>query len=144
MAPVFPTLEEVLRLHRIQIETFGGSHGLRDMGLLQSALAQPEAGFGGQYVHDIAAMAAAYLFHLAKNHAFVDGNKRIAAATALLFLGQNHVQYTIDPDDLADLTLDVAPGGKDKDAAISFFRDESGRTRGATTGKRGFPRARRL
>ena len=119
MDPVFPMLEEVLRLQRIQIEQFGGSHGLRDLGLLESALAQPQARFGGQYVHeDFAAMAGAYLFHLAKNHAFVDGNKRIAAATALLFLGLNHVRYEIDPAEFADVTLQVAAGEKSKDAAI--------------------------
>jgi death-on-curing protein len=62
MGPSLPTLEEVLRLQRIQIDQFGGSHGLRDPGLLESALAQPGAKFGGQYVHeDVAAMAGAYL-----------------------------------------------------------------------------------
>ena len=124
MAIVFPTLDEVLRLHRIQIEEFGGSHGLRDSGLLESALAQPAAMFGGQYVHaDLAAMAGAYLFHLAKNHAFVDGNKRIAAATALLFLGLNRVLYDIGPGEYADLTLRVAAGEIGKDNAVAFFRD---------------------
>ena len=117
-------MDELLRLQRVQIEQFGGSHGLRDRGLLESALAQPQASFAGQYVHeDLAAMAGAYLFHLAKNHAFVDGNKRIAAATALLFLGLNHVQYRIEPDEYADMTLDVAAGRKDKNAAIQFFRE---------------------
>ena len=67
-------------------------------------------------------MAAAYLFHLAKNHPFVDGNKRIAAATALLFLGLNGIQHQIDPTELGDLTLAIAAGGADKDAAIKFFR----------------------
>ena len=124
MMLVFPSLDEVLRLQRIQIDQFGGSHGLRDAGLLESALAQPGAMFGGQYVHgSIAAMAGAYLFHLAKNHAFVDGNKRIAAATALLFLGLNHAHYDIGPDEYADMTLRVAAGQLGKDGAIQFFRD---------------------
>lgn len=124
MAIVFPTLDEVLRLQRIQIDQFGGSQGLRDAGLLESALAQPEAMFGGQYVHDgLAAMAGAYLFHLAKNHAFVDGNKRIAAATALLFMGLNRALYDIGPGEYADLTLRVAAGEIGKDDAIQFFRD---------------------
>ena len=124
MAIVFPTLDEVLRLQRIQIDQFGGSQGLRDAGLLESALAQPEAMFGGHYVHDgLAAMAGAYLFHLAKNHAFVDGNKRIAAATALLFMGLNRALYDIGPGEYADLTLRVAAGEIGKDDAIQFFRD---------------------
>ena len=123
MAPRFPTTDQVLRLHRIQIETYGGSHGLRDLALLESALAQPQASFGGQYVHeDVASMAAAYLFHLCKNHPFVDGNKRIAAATALLFLGLNGVSHQIDPTEFGDLTLAIAAGAQDKDAAVALFR----------------------
>jgi death on curing protein len=123
----FPTFEEVLELQRIQIDTFGGSHGLRDEGLLRSALAQPEMQFGGGYAHaDLAAMAGAYLFHLAKNHPFVDGNKRIAAATALLFLALNGKPSVPAPQDLGDLTLDVAAGQKSKDDAIAFFRQVLG------------------
>ena len=119
----FPTFDEVLELQRIQIDTFGGSRGLRDEGLLRSALAQPEMQFGGKYVHDdLAAMAVAYLFHLAKNHPFVDGNKRIAAATTLLFLALNGKASVPDPQELGDLTLDVAAGAKSKDDAINFFR----------------------
>ena len=126
--PVFPTLEEVVELHRIQIERFGGSHGLRDLGLLQSALAQPEMSFGGQHAHgDLPTMAAAYLFHLAKNHPFVDGNKRVAAAVALLFLGFNGVEHDIDETALGDLTLAVAAGVKGKDDAVEFFRQALGR-----------------
>ena len=121
--PVFPTLDEVVELHRIQIDRFGGSHGLRDLALLQSALAQPEMSFGGDYVHgDLAAMAAAYLFHLAKNHPFVDGNKRVAVATALLFLAFNGVEIEFDEVALGDLTLAAAAGVKGKDEATEFFR----------------------
>lgn len=70
-----------------------GSQGLRDLGLLQSALAQPEAGFGGELFHkDLFEMAAAYLFHISRNHAFVDGNKRMALAGCLLFLSINDVE----------------------------------------------------
>jgi death-on-curing protein len=119
----FPTFAEILELQRIQIDTFGGSHGLRDEGLLRSALAQPEMQFGGNYVHaDVAAMAGAYLFHLAKNHPFVDGNKRLAAATALLFLALNGRPSIPDPQQLGDLTLEVAAGAQTKDQAIQFFR----------------------
>jgi len=123
----FPTYAEVIELHHIQIETFGGSHGLRDEGLLRSALAQPEMRFGGSYVHpDLAEMAAAYLFHLAKNHPFVDGNKRIAAAATLLFLAYNGKGMLPDPQLLGDLTLEIAAGTKAKDDAIAYFRQVLG------------------
>jgi death on curing protein len=79
--PKFLALELVLELHRDQIESFGGSPGIRDQGLLESALAQPEATFGGEYLHStIPDQAAAYLYHLALNHPFIDGNKRTAFA----------------------------------------------------------------
>ena len=93
MPPYFLTLEEVLKIHENQIECYGGSHGVRDQGLLQSAIAQPEASFGGDYLHkDVFEMAAAYLFHIVENHPFVDGNKRAGTAAALVFLDLNGVE----------------------------------------------------
>ena len=74
----FLTLDDVLESHREQIRVYGGSEGLRDLGLLESAIAQPPAGFGGVPLHrDLYEMAAAYLFHLVQNHPFIDGNKRV-------------------------------------------------------------------
>lgn len=71
--PRFLDLADVLEIHETRIKLYGGSLGLRDLGLLQSALAQPEAGFGGELFHkDLFEMAAAYLFHISRNHAFVD------------------------------------------------------------------------
>src|SRR5437773_1714108 len=88
--PRFLTLEEVLELHHESLARYGGAAGLRERHLLLSALAQPEASFGGVFLHaDVFEMAAAYLFHLAQNHPFVDGNKRIALASALAFLHLN-------------------------------------------------------
>ena len=90
MTFVFLTLDEVLAIHAQQIRDYGGMGGVRDLGGLQSAVAMPEQTFGGTYVHgDCWEMAAAYLFHLCKNHPFVDGNKRVALATALIFLDMN-------------------------------------------------------
>jgi death on curing protein len=84
--PDFLTLEDVLLIHEQQLERYGGSPGIRDRGLLESAVAQPQAGFGGKYVHEsIFDMAAAYAFHIAENQPFVDGNKRAALASALCF-----------------------------------------------------------
>ncbi len=77
MSLEFLTLEDVLEIHALQLARYGGADGLRDPGLLESALAQPQASFGGDFVHEsLFAMAAAYLFHIVSNHAFVDGNKR--------------------------------------------------------------------
>jgi death-on-curing protein len=90
MEPVFLTLDEVLEIHEQQIEKYGGSEGLRDSGGLESAVATPQATFGGEYLHrSIPAMAAVYLFHLCQNHAFIDGNKRVGANSAITFLFMN-------------------------------------------------------
>ena len=86
----FLEVQDVLDLHEHQIVTYGGSLGVRDAGLLESAVQMPRAGFGGQYFHaDVFEMAAAYLFHVAANHPAVDGNKRAAAAAAHAFLFLN-------------------------------------------------------
>lgn len=120
-APIFLTLDEVLALHADQIERYGGSPGLRDAGLLESALAAPQATFDGAYLHPSPSeMAGAHLFHLVKNHPFVDGNKRIGLATALAFLGLNDLWLDADPDALADLVVAVAAGAADK-AEVAVF-----------------------
>jgi death-on-curing family protein len=87
MEILFLSLDEVLEIHQQQIERYGGSLGIRDVAGLESAVATPEATFGGEYLHtSIPAMAAAYLFHLCQNHAFIDGNKRAGANAAITFL----------------------------------------------------------
>ena len=87
---LFLTQEEVLLAHETQIERYGGSTGVRDLGLLESALAMPSASFGGTYLHaDIYARAAAYLFHIVSNHPFVDGNKRTGTVGAFRCLRRN-------------------------------------------------------
>lgn len=79
--PNFLNQDDVLLLHADQIESFGGTHGVRDEGLLDSALAQPKITFGGELLHPtLADQAAAYLYRLSRNHPFVDGNKRTAFA----------------------------------------------------------------
>ncbi len=90
MEPVFLSLDEVLEIHEQQIERYGGSQGLRDGAGLESAVATPQATFGGEFLPtSIPAMAAAYLFHLCQNHAFIDGNKRVGAGAAITFLLMN-------------------------------------------------------
>ena len=82
-APDFLDIEDVLELHALQLARYGGADGVRDRGLLESAVAQPQATFDGAFVHDgLFAMAAAYLFHIVQNHPFIDGNKRAGAAAA--------------------------------------------------------------
>ena len=119
----FLSIEEALLIHEEQIQLFGGSHGVRDLGLLESALAQPQVTFSGQFLHaDLFAMAAAYLFHVAMNHPFIDGNKRVAAATAIVFLQLNGWIDTATEEELVDLTLGVAAGQIGKDRVAEFFR----------------------
>lgn len=126
MEPIFLETEEVLAIHADQIARHGGTSGVRDMGLLESALAMPRAGMGGQYFHtDVHEMGAAYLFHLVKNHPFLDGNKRVGLATALVFLEMNGIWIRATNPSLVDLTLDVAEGKLDKARIAEFFRKHS-------------------
>lgn len=123
MSPDFLTLDDVLALHRDQIARYGGSYGVRDLGLLESALAMPAAQFGGQYLHgDLLEMSAAYAFHLVKNHAFVDGNKRVGATATSVFLSINGLQLVADPQDYYDLIIAIACGHLDKPAIAAFLR----------------------
>src|SRR5271154_2644843 len=109
MEPDFLSLEKILEIHQIQIREFGGSDGIRDIGLLQSATSMPQAQFGGQYLHaNLYEMAAAYLYHLALNHPFVDGNKRVGSMAADIFLLMNGIQSTIKEADFVEMTLKVA------------------------------------
>jgi death-on-curing protein len=97
--------------------------GVRDAALLESALAQPRMSFGGQFVHaDLTEMAAAYLFHLAKNHPFIGGNKRVAALAVTIFLDVNGIDIDVDQDEYYELAYAVASGTADKAAAAEFFR----------------------
>ncbi len=126
MQPLFLDLERVLRIHASVIEHYGGSPGVRNVGLLQSALAQPPAMFDGQYLHkDFFEMAAAYLFHLVKNHKFIDGNKRVGASSAIVFLAINDIEIEADKDGLVELTLAVIRGEANKQQIAEFFRTRS-------------------
>jgi death-on-curing protein len=127
VSPDFISLQDALRIHKEQIERYGGSPGVRDIGLLESAVAMPQAGLGGQYFHtDLFEMAAAYLFHIVKNHPFVDGNKRVGAATALVFLELNGRGAEASNDEVVSITLAVAEGKAGKSAVAEFFRKHAG------------------
>jgi death-on-curing protein len=121
--PLFLTLDEVVSILRDQIERYGGSRGVRDWGLLRSAVAMPAATFGGQLLHtDLCEMTAAYLFHIVQNHPFIDGNKRVGAVAADVFLMLNGLLLTASQDDYAELILAVARGDTGKSAAAEFLR----------------------
>ena len=126
MEPVFLTMEDVTEIHADQIARYGGSPGLRDANLLQSAVAMPESGFGEHYLHtDLFEMAAAYLFHLVQNHPFVDGNKRVGAASALVFLELNRVTVKVTNDALVATVLKVAQGKMGKAGVAEFLRQHA-------------------
>ncbi|MFW5829497.1 MAG: type II toxin-antitoxin system death-on-curing family toxin [Planctomycetota bacterium] len=122
-APYFLSLDQVLRIHAQMVEHYGGARGVRDLGLLQSAVAMPQASYGGQVLHPtVFDQAAAYLYHLVQNHPFHDGNKRIGAAAALVFLAMNDITAVGDEDGLVDLTMAVASGTTGKEAIAEWFR----------------------
>jgi death-on-curing protein len=126
VVPIFLNLDEVLAIHAEMIRRYGGSQGIRDLGLLEAAITVPEASFDGQYLHQgLAAMAAAYLFHVVLNHPFIDGNKRVGAAAADVFLGMNGCHLDASQDEYAAFVLAVAAGQAGKDAAIAFFRQHT-------------------
>lgn len=114
--PNFLTKNTVLNIHARQIEIFGGTPGVRDEGLLESALAQPQATFGGELLHPkISEQAAAYLYHIAMNHPFIDGNKRTAFAATDTFLRLNGCTLNLTDDRAYDLVMRVARGSMTKE-----------------------------
>ena len=126
MKPVFLALDEVLALQADQIERYGGEAGVRDPGLLSSALAMPQATFGGEWLHPtLPEMAAAYLFHIVRNHPFVDGNKRAGLIAAIAFLGLNDQELVADPDELVELVVAVAAGEADKSQIAVFLKEHT-------------------
>ena len=107
----FLTLAEVIEIHTDQIQRYGGSDGVRDMNLLSSAIAMPYASFSGSFLHsDIYEMAAAYAFHICQNHPFVDGNKRTALASALVFLELNGISISDPKGKLYNAMINLATG----------------------------------
>lgn len=124
--PQFLSIEDVIDIHADQIDRYGGSLGVRDVELLQSAIGMPEAGFGDHYLHaDLFEMAAAYLYHIVQNHPFIDGNKRTGAMAAFVFLKLNGLTLDADESVFESLVLRTAQGQTDKSAIAEFFRKHS-------------------
>lgn len=114
--PKFLALSEILLIHEVQIARFGGMNGIRDEGLLESALAQPKATFGGELLHTtIHEQAGAYLYHIAKNHPFIDGNKRTAFAAMDVFLRMNSYALKLTDEQSYRLVLQVVQGDLSKE-----------------------------
>ncbi len=123
MTTEFISVDEVLALHAQQLQRFGGAAGLRDHKLLESAVAQPQATFDGAFLHhDLFEMAAAYLYHLVRNHAFVDGNKRTGLLAALTFLDLDGAPIQCGTDALYDMTMAVAQGRLHKAQVAEVLR----------------------
>ncbi len=123
MEPIFLEFGEVLLIHKDQLERYGGTAGIRDIGLLQFASGMPRAGIADRYLHeDIFEMAAAYLYHIVRDHPFVDGNKRTGAVAALVFLAMNDIEITLENDELENMVSSVAEGSKTKADVASFFK----------------------
>jgi death on curing protein len=112
--PEFLTVEDVLMIHDEQLEAYGGIQGIRDNGLLESAVMMPQASFGGEYLHrNLFEMAAAYAFHIAENQPFLDGNKRTALVSALVFLDING--YVVLDEEMKLYNAMIAIANKEMD-----------------------------
>lgn len=109
------SLSEVLQIHRRVIESFGGAMGIRDLGALESAIAQPQGTFGGKDLYPTTTEKAASLcFFLVRNHAFVDGNKRVGHAAMEIFLHLNGYEFDASTDEQEKIILAVAAGEMDR------------------------------
>lgn len=118
----FPTIHEVLAIQRRLIDEFGGLHGIRDLGALESALlAAEQRGYYEQA--DLAVCAATYAYHLTQAHAFLDGNKRIAAAVSEIFVAMNGASLTATNDQLVDFFWRLASGEVDREAVERQFSE---------------------
>lgn len=124
--PRFVTTDEARGWHAVLIAQYGGADGLRNAGLLESALAAPRQGFGGEFAHHYPfGMAAAYAFHIAKNHPFVDGNKRVALMCCGAFLRMNGWDLVSEGEAAADAILQLVSGELDKDDFASWLKQNS-------------------
>lgn len=119
----FLSLEDVLELHEMQIERYGGATGIRDRGLLESAIGMPQASFGGEFMHKgLFEIAAAYAFHIAENQPFVDGNKRTALAAALVFLDWHQIEVDEPGEELYQAMIQIAEKKLDKAGLSQIFK----------------------
>lgn len=124
MSPTFLSLTEVLEIHENQLALYGGRPGILSLSLLESALAQPQSTFGGYLLPDLFEMAAAYLFHLVQNHPFLDGNKRVGAVAAIVFLILNEESIDLSNEELEELVLETAKGQLKREQIAAMLRGD--------------------
>jgi death-on-curing protein len=122
---LFLTKAQVLEYHRQQIGLFGGAHGMIDEGMLDSALAQPQTTWCYDSSADLFDLAAAYAFHLAKGHAFRDGNKRVALHAALAFLKVNHASIECGQNEMFEAMSQLVTSVIDKRQFAAFLRQHA-------------------
>ncbi|ABE38650.1 Death-on-curing protein [Rhodopseudomonas palustris BisB5] len=120
--PIWLDIDEVIDMHAEQLSMFGGPEGLRDRGMLESALMRPVNQWHYGEV-DMAALAAAYAFGLARNHPFVDGNKRIAFLSMVAFLRMNDISFAPDPGQATSIILSLAAGEVSEASLTRWIRD---------------------
>lgn len=120
----FLDFDRIVQLNRLAVKTFGGSDGVRDKGLIESAIYQPQASIGDQYLHEtIYQMAAAYYYHISESQGFSDGNKRTGFLALFAFLKLNGCDLTIPDDYLWPMLLEVASGTKSKGELADFLTE---------------------
>lgn len=125
---LYLSVEQILLLHQAQLEKFGGGSGLRDRGGLESAAARPAMTFGGEDLYpDVAAKTAALMHSLVMNHPFVDGNKRVGAAAAEVFVLLNGWRLEATDAEFEQITLTAARGELEADALAIWFRQRISR-----------------
>jgi death-on-curing protein len=118
----FLDIQEIIHIHRIQIDLFGGLHGIRDVTLLESAAHMPQAEYGGHLMYaTVFEQAAAYMYHLVKNHPFLDGNKRTGTIVAITFLYANDYQPSWTNEELFTIAMNVASSKTSKEDLITLF-----------------------
>ena len=120
--PLWITYEQAIAIHSRQLRRFGGAAGLRDEGLLRSALERPVNKWRYEPA-ELAELASAYAFGLAKNHAFIDGNKRIAFMLMRVFLLKNEVAFSPKPEHATAIILSLAAGEVSEESLTRWIRD---------------------
>ncbi len=121
---IFLLRDEVLRIHQKQIDRFGGTHGMHDAGLLESALAMPIMGFGDHVMHTtLNHMSAAYIYHIIKNHPFLDGNKRTGVVSGLVFLKLNGVAIPWRKNEMVYLAESIATNVMSKQEVANYLEE---------------------
>ena len=120
--PLWITYEQAIAIHTLQLRRFGGAPGLRDEGMLRSALERPVNKWTYEQA-PLAELAAAYAFGLAKNHAFVDGNKRIAFLAMRIFLLKNGISFDPKPEHATAIILSLAAGEVSEESLTRWIRD---------------------